>query len=630
MIIRRTLQVLLCLVLGVAISLTPAPAQADDEYPVTVDVTTVSPAQLSAGQSSTIEISGTITNISATPMTWVTAEFWHLPTTITTPEALQEVTSAESEQPSGTRLRDTEAGTMVTLRQDAPLEPGASAAFSIRATTEQLGITGPGAHAIGVHVRALTSAGSVTTVGVNRWVMPVLPDKVAYTAISVLTAKPTMTAPRTFINDRLASELTGRLEDLLTLAERPGAAFLIDPALVDEVKALTEEHTVAGISADPVPAAASWLERLTAIVQRGTGFRLPYGNPDLTSDFVAEQQTALAPLLSAAQPDSSSGNLVAKLPTAVFGGPSSVLASFNPAPVVFSPEVSGHNEHLVQTTPFAITNLAPGAKEKTHLRRLQTAQEIVASLVDRPAVRLISSDLDVAAETALNAPWRILTPLSELPATRQARYQPGIPAPIVPPLREHLASWLAGSNLGIDLSGIRTGYRAAQMMFKGMSVQSPSDEATIYLTSANPYLPQEKMVVLRGQPSVVMAARDNQFPLSVTNRSTMSIRVKISFTSSNPRRINIKGTDVIELAAGETASVNAEAHATSNGLVSVSAQLTTVAGRGIGESHQFEITSTDAGRIGWVIIVASAIVVVGGTAWRIRAVQRERTAKDTA
>jgi len=48
----------------------------------------------------------------------------------------------------------------------------------------------------------------------------------------------------------------------------------------------------------------------------------------------------------------------------------------------------------------------------------------------------------------------------------------------------------------------------------------------------------------------------------------------------------------------------------------------------LGAPVPIEITATDFGRVGWIIILVSGAVVVGGTALRIRAVQRERAAKE--
>ncbi|NHB84853.1 hypothetical protein G7085_10245 [Tessaracoccus sp. HDW20] len=64
--------------------------------------------------------------------------------------------------------------------------------------------------------------------------------------------------------------------------------------------------------------------------------------------------------------------------------------------------------------------------------------------------------------------------------------------------------------------------------------------------------------------------------------------------------------------------------ATANGVALVRAQAITAGGVAVGKPITIEITATNFGRVGWIIILVSGAVVLGGTAWRIRAVRREQ------
>jgi hypothetical protein len=83
----------------------------------------------------------------------------------------------------------------------------------------------------------------------------------------------------------------------------------------------------------------------------------------------------------------------------------------------------------------------------------------------------------------------------------------------------------------------------------------------------------------------------------------------------------------VTVGPGESATVDITPEATANGVTLVHARLTTLDGAPLGAPVAIEITATDFGRVGWIIIVASGAVVVGGSALRIRAVQRERALK---
>ncbi|MDO4784076.1 MAG: DUF6049 family protein [Propionibacteriaceae bacterium] len=624
----RTIWAALCLAFGVLSVLPPASAHAVDDYPVVVKVTSVTPTQLQAGQAATVEVSGTLTNTSSFPLTWVTAELWRDPTPATTPERLTELTAADPGDVPGSRLRDEAGGTMVTVRRGEPLNPGASEAFTLRATTEQLGFTAAGVYSLGVHVRALPPAGPVATVGIDRWVMPLAPAEVAYAAVTLLTSKPSMTAIGEFTDGHLAAELTGRLDRLLQFAERPGATFAIDPGLVDEVRALTANHVVNGKPAGPVPAASAWLSRLTALIRRGHGFRLPYANPNLREGFIFDNPEAVARVLVRTQEAAAaSGNPASALPLAVLGGSGEFAASLSPSAVVISPSCTGHTGELVGATPLPLATLRPLSFIPDRVRQHVRAEEVVGALSGRPMVRIVSSEADVAGVTALGAEGRTLTPLTDLPRTPDGACDATTPTVTDKDLADRLRTWIGAIPFALELSGPDFEARVARISANAMSQNLSAAEALAYLGDAARFLPDENQLLLRSQPSVVMAARDNQFPLSVSNRSASPVRVKVTFTSSNPQRVRVADTQVVELSAGETTSINAEVHATSNGVVDVTAQLSTESGRRLGDTQSIEIVSTEAGLIGWVIIVASAVLVIGGTVWRIRAVQREAAAK---
>ena len=113
-------------------------------------------------------------------------------------------------------------------------------------------------------------------------------------------------------------------------------------------------------------------------------------------------------------------------------------------------------------------------------------------------------------------------------------------------------------------------------------------------------------------------------PVTITNSLAFPVTVRLVFDSASPQRIQVPPTDYVTVEPGEHLTLNIEPEASSNSVVNVQASLETVGGDRFGIPATIEITATDLGRVGWIIILVSGAVVLGGTAWRISAVRRER------
>ena len=131
-------------------------------------------------------------------------------------------------------------------------------------------------------------------------------------------------------------------------------------------------------------------------------------------------------------------------------------------------------------------------------------------------------------------------------------------------------------------------------------------------------------ISLSVSPSFIMTERESQFPVTVTNGTGMPVSLRVGFTSDNPQRIDVDDTDPFEVGAGESFTVLVSPKAESNGATMVHAQLESLAGRKLGPVNDVEVTATELGRVGWIIIIASGVFVLAGTAWRIRNVRKEQ------
>ena len=88
--------------------------------------------------------------------------------------------------------------------------------------------------------------------------------------------------------------------------------------------------------------------------------------------------------------------------------------------------------------------------------------------------------------------------------------------------------------------------------------------------------------------------------------------------------------DAIDLTIepGENLTLIAAPQASANSVVTVTVRMETIGGTMFGAPVAIDITATELGRVAWIIIFISGAVVLGGTVWRIRAVQAERSKED--
>ncbi|MFZ1411703.1 MAG: DUF6049 family protein, partial [Micropruina sp.] len=133
-----------------------------------------------------------------------------------------------------------------------------------------------------------------------------------------------------------------------------------------------------------------------------------------------------------------------------------------------------------------------------------------------------------------------------------------------------------------------------------------------------------KGVRLNATPRFLMSSRTNYFPLTITNELAESIRVRVIVTSENPARLTIPSSELVTVAPGESHTVNIRPEGTSNGIVGVTAHVASESGRRVTPNTRITVEVTELGIIGWVIVIASGLVLVVATGWRIRQVRRQQ------
>jgi hypothetical protein len=144
----------------------------------------------------------------------------------------------------------------------------------------------------------------------------------------------------------------------------------------------------------------------------------------------------------------------------------------------------------------------------------------------------------------------------------------------------------------------------------------------------------EKIEIRTSRKVTTVARQGVGFPITVRNTLpapedpaslTDAVRVKLLFQSQVEQRLSVEPLELGLIPAGANVSGTASVDAKSNGTVPVTAQLTTMSGIPIGRPITIQVTATQAGVAGWIIVLISGPVLVAGVALRIRQVAKERS-----
>lgn len=631
---------------------TPSPARADDPTEVEITLTLVSPQVIPTDPKARITVTGEVTNTSKVPMSSVQVSFWRSRDPIATTAELQAAAASPWDVPFGERMGvdGTEPDQNlfnITTDDDPTFAPGEKSSFMVSARVDQLDLgkltaddpTG-GVRMLGVHVRATPEDGTNHTVGRARFFAPMsAPESVKRASLVVLTSAPSLLPDGTFTDSHLASDLQGPLRQLMRRASQPGATVLIDPSLFDELTAMSADdgYRLANgqTSTRGSAAARELLRRIADLRRTAEVYRLPYGNPDLALAH-QEHRTEVVTRAAQALPDDHE---LATLPLAIV--PSrAVDASFVASVSALHPKLlvlrtgSGParqqiGDLMVVRTDSRLGSGGPGPSPSNAAPQ-QVGRALSELLLD-PSTQIVtmSDQLPTPVEQAI-APHTRIVPVSQLTASSAAitwpKAQSGTPA---------TADWWsrlddtsrrltqAGDLRGDSETG---GRQAAVATSRAASSAFSSQQRVNYLRVVRgrvPVLSQQDVRIISAENFVVSEPR-TQLPITVVNNTDQPVAVRVVFTSENPQRISLPPTAVqtIEPHSSRAFTFTVDAH--TNGALTVRASLQTSGGVHVGQEHRFTLSANSLGRVGWIVIVVSGVVVLAATALRIKQVRRER------
>lgn len=690
--VRALLATLLVAVIGVPLLLTgqlltaPAAHAAEPESWARVSIDQVTPALPARDQpDEKVTISGRITNTSDVELSNLQVAFWRSLDPVETAEGMTAALASAANDPLGARALGGSLFVNVPSESDRTLEPDESTTFTISATLAQLELPDiDGIYLVGVHLRGRTdSVGPDITVGRGRTFLPVVSkapkEKVRQTSVVVLTSRPSLVRTGYFADDHLVDELSGdgRLNRLLTAAGAQGTSFAVDPALVGEVQAMVAGYRVLsddGTSREGTGAAAAqtWLTRLAGLISSGDGFRLPYGNPDVTALVHAGETARLreAVRIGAQVPATAS------LPLLVLPGngtadeetvqavsaldPAVTLlsdATVRTATAIDSPVLQGPaGSTLVRYTAGA-SGGGPGPAPRSTPAKVQQRMLADTWIAARSApegspagrVRVVTDPNQTAGrDNEVSAPWLSSATLTQLLTATPAawsgeyRYTAGARDAELSPgqlsaargLSEQFATY---TDLLIEPRPAETDAAIALPRSVSLSWRDDATGSQRYTSAVQNYLDDvlDERISLAVIPKLSTTGRLGTFPITVRNDlpagadpDTNAIKVRIVFGSSASQRLTVAPIEIPRVDAGQTVTVDAQVEAETNGSVKVRAQLEAPSGVSVGRAKQVEVTATQAGTIGWLIAIAAGIVLVGTTVLRIRQVGRERAAQE--
>ena len=643
MTIKRVTQLLLVIMLflGSLSFWTPALA---DETSVEVELTSVTPTVLRI--TGDLEISGKVTNLGTQPLTGLTVRLWRHRAPITNLDALNIALESGPDAFLGGFLpREPRAN----FYFDSPLQPGETREFTVSATNEgsddPLLLTSTGVGYL-VGVKITQGNGNATLGSARTLIGSLIPDEVASAVVvAYLTSAPTLLADGSgFLNDSLIGELKDRLEKLLQLAELPGVTTIIDPALFEEISALANGVSVVGKPAQSGDQllAQRWLQRLHTIITAGNVYRTWYGSPDLVSAFSLERQGILPDAEAVIPP----AELVA-LPLAGWTNESinEEIADFlsqSEADLIFAGGLGGNatvqdfKSQIFVSAPVGQFDGGPGpepSSTKPHLGGRIAAQQLITNALGYDSV--VVADEEIEAEVLLQtADWRKIVSLPSSLETESVSAwfggtpsQPGRTAETVnllDDLHYSLEIWSDLTNTPAEFDSV---------FVRAWNSRWPDDEQAIawLRQSLAPQLDalNSGKIEIHTSPNWVLSSENNDLPLTITNTKTMPVTVRVVFESQNPSRIKIPQTELVEIPAGESATLRVKPESAGNGTVAITAKLVSSQGREVGEPVQLQVSTNSAGRAGWIIILASGVVLLAGTVLRVRKVRQSRTETPT-
>lgn len=655
----------------------PQPAQAAEPTAlVSITLTSLTPAL--ATRHGTVAVTGRVTNISNAPLRNLQAVFWRSrdPSRdpIVTKDSLTRALDSAADDPIGERLFNQDYQNF-PLHTNRVLDPQKSATFSL--TTDVANLDFPradGIYLLGVHVRGRTvDDPRDQTLGRSRVFLPLVDHAprtaLRMTSVVVLNSRPSLVAPGVLLDEHLAKEIgsRGRLTELLDAADTSDVTFAIDPALIEELRTMKAGYKLAGGATGAGQAAAGrWLDRFKNLMEVRDGYRLLYGSPDLAALVHSRQRALLdATVAAGASVESIRSLPLLVLPAGGAADAATVAAAeaLHPAAILLAdmsvqagtPLLTGPGKAPIASYTSTAFGGGPGPSPQhtpVHLRQRMLADTWLEASTAAPGsthgrVRLVTSAAQAKGEdSGVDAPWITQSSLTDLlkstptswdqafhylPASRAAE----LTSTQLSRLREFSLSQRSYADLLVDSNAAKAAAATAVARAASATWRQHAKAQNNWLAPQQDNLDatlHNRVEISSSRGFSTVARQGVEFPITVKNDLPRSdtdprvnaVKLRVVFTSDNTQRLTIKTIDLPPIQAQDNTTARAKVTAKANGVVPVTAQLTTMSGLKVGRPVTINVKVTQNGTTGWAIAIAAGVVLVGSTSLRIRQVNRER------
>ena len=607
-----------------------APAAQAVQYQATVTLTAVTTD--AAG----VTLSGTVLNTGTDALYRAQVVLWRDRTPLTTQDQLDTALATDPMSDTGDRINQDGSVTVICSGTNT-FASGATAAFTVSASWADLGLTSDAVYLVGVHVRgADVSWGSLVTIGRGRTLVTVANTTQATTAtVVMLTSAPSLLHDNVFVDDHLADELSGRLSTLLALARQPGASWAIDPALFHEISVMAQGYSVTdgttSTEGKGQAQAAAWLAAFKSL-DSTQGYRLPWGNPDLALG-ASTNSTAMLTTAQAAEQDNPT---LDALPLLVRPGngqaDDAFLTYISPLqPAIVLAQASANamlpSGLLLNTVPTAFLG-GPGPDVDTPLQQTQRAiaeDAITGSTV----IRVVDTVADASLAGQPWPDWVTPVPLSAVGATLS--WDPDMSAgPASGPLTEATLNTIGPiqsvvstyASLTGDQDGATRLARLAQASILSQS-WAGDDAAQAYAGTVQQWLGSLlNQVSLTATTEVTLASHTTSFPVTVTNKLSVPVSVRLSTTvtpvGTSMAIVTVPTTDVVTIQPGDRLPIILSPTVVREGDANAVVRLTTPDGLPLGPQASVKIHAQGSSWMIFAVFAAAVILLMAGTFLRVK------------
>lgn len=670
---RPVIVALLATILGGLLS-PGAPAHAADKDPdLTVSIQALTPSRLEPG--ATVTMTGTVTNRDAHAWTKVQA-YLVIPTVPFTTRAQVEHAIDNGDAYTGARVIDP--GTFDDMGNLAPKQ---TRRFTIKVPYARLGISGAeGVYPVGVQILATDTDGERSGDAIARATTFLPLVSAGHKKVPASVVWPfLMPDHRGFSGDYAnatglleAVSAGGRLRNLLDLASStsPNASTaLIDPALLVGVDDISRGRLLANgveFSDQQKAEARRFLDDLLVFARRQGCWILGFDRPDVLA---LSQNRDIAGQLKAAVNRATDSALTT---FQLFGRKTSwpsrqgvtgrllrELRGSGDSPVIVAsealPDWDRRQGSIVQYAtpsgpmPLLVTDVldagVPGQDSVVTLRQRILSEAALATLqraidpksradaitmVDprwNPGTQWAAGRLSAAFETPFTTSTSVESVLTRPLTTYDGKVAVSKDRPLGREQLEAAAEIVARGNA---LSSVIPQSDAvddalAQDVASVLGIRwrtNPGTGTAIAKRLAKDAGAELHKITIKGPPSVTLSSSKGGFPITILNDTDETIRIGVSFDSSNPA-LSIPDVKPVDIGAGERRTLTVDIDLGRQNTTSLTPRLKSTDGKTIGQpAREFNVRSSKIGAVLWVAMGLAALLVLAAL---VRRFSRRRT-----